>query len=48
MLKGVSIGCDSVVSTGAVVTKSFGRNVLVGGVPAKVLKEDIEWSEKRL
>lgn len=48
VLKGVSIGCDSVVSTGAVVTKSFGRNVLVGGVPAKVLKEDIEWSEKRL
>lgn len=48
VLKGVSLGCDSVVSTGAVVTKSFGRNVLVGGVPAKILKEDIDWCEKRL
>jgi maltose O-acetyltransferase len=28
-----------VVASGAVVTKSFGDNVVVGGNPARVLKE---------
>lgn len=48
VLKGVTLGNDSVVSTGAIVTKSFCCNVLVGGLPAKVLKENINWDEKRL
>lgn len=48
IMKGVSLGCDTVVSTGAIVTKSFDSNVLVGGLPAKVLKENIYWDEKRL
>lgn len=48
ILKGVTIGCDSVISTGAIVTKSFGTNVLLGGLPARVLKESINWNEKRL
>lgn len=48
VLKGVTLGCDSIVSTGAIVTKSFGNNVLLGGLPAKVLKENINWNEKRL
>lgn len=36
---GVSIGNNVVVAAGAVVTKDVPDNVLVGGVPARVLKE---------
>ena len=35
---GVTIGNGVVVAAGAVVTKSFGDNVVIGGVPAKILK----------
>ena len=36
---GVTLGNNVVVASGAVVTKSFGDNVLIGGVPARVIKE---------
>lgn len=36
---GVAIGNNVVVSAGSVVTKSFGDNVLIGGNPARILKE---------
>lgn len=36
---GVSLGNNVVVSAGSVVTKSFGDNVLIGGNPARILKE---------
>ena len=46
--KGVSIGSDSVVGTGAVVTKQFNdTNVIIAGVPAKVVKRDIVWEEDK-
>lgn len=48
VMKGVTLGYDTVVSTGAIVTKSFSNNVLVGGVPARILKDNINWDEKRL
>ena len=48
LMKGVSLGQDSVVSTGAIVTKSFGSNVLLGGVPAKIIKDSISWDSKRI
>lgn len=35
---GVTLGNNVVVASGAVVTKSFGDNVLIAGVPAKVIK----------
>ena len=35
---GVTLGRNVVVASGTVVTKSFGDNVLVAGVPARVLK----------
>lgn len=38
---GVTLGNNVVVAGGSVVTKSFPDNVLIGGNPAKVLKEDI-------
>lgn len=43
ILKGVSIGDGCVVAAGAVVTKSFPPKCLIGGVPAKLIKSDIEW-----
>ncbi len=36
---GVTLGDNVVVASGAVVTKSFGDNVVIGGNPAKVLKQ---------
>ncbi|MEW1810249.1 DapH/DapD/GlmU-related protein [Pseudarthrobacter phenanthrenivorans] len=37
ILAGVTIGKGSVVAAGAVVTKSFGPNSVVAGVPAKMI-----------
>ncbi len=44
ILKGVKIGDNSVIAAGAVVTKDVPKNSLVAGVPAKVIKKNIEWS----
>ena len=38
ILPGVTLGDNVVVAAGAVVTKSFGSNVAIGGNPARVLK----------
>lgn len=38
ILKGVTIGENTVVAAGSVVTKSLPPNVVAGGVPAKVLR----------
>lgn len=47
ILKGSVIGKDSVVGTGAIVSGNYGSNCLIAGVPAKVVKEGISWSNKR-
>lgn len=39
ILQGVTIGDYSVVAAGAVVNKSVPANTVVGGVPAKIIKE---------
>lgn len=39
IMPGVSIGDNSVIGAGAVVTKNVDSNVLVAGVPAKVIKK---------
>ncbi|MBT8254153.1 MAG: acyltransferase [Flavobacteriaceae bacterium] len=36
--KGVTIGSGSIIAANAVVTKSFGPNSIVGGVPAKLIR----------
>ena len=43
ILPGVRIGDGAVVAAGAVVTKDVPANALVGGVPAKIIKEEISW-----
>ena len=44
--KGVTIGDNSVIAAGAVVTKDVPANVVAGGVPAKVLKQISDFSIK--
>lgn len=39
ILPGVSIGDNVVIGAGAVVTKSFPSNIVIGGNPAKIIKE---------
>ncbi len=39
ILKGVTIGDNCVISSGSVVTKSFPENVLIAGVPAKIVRQ---------
>jgi acetyltransferase-like isoleucine patch superfamily enzyme len=39
ILQGVTIGENSVVAAGSVVTKDVPDNVMVGGIPAKIIKE---------
>lgn len=36
---GVTLGDNVVVGSGSVVTKSFGSNVVIGGNPAKIIRE---------
>ncbi|SHK49859.1 DapH/DapD/GlmU-related protein [Hespellia stercorisuis] len=39
ILPGIAIGENAIVAAGAVVTKDVPANVIVGGVPAKVIKK---------
>ena len=48
ILKGVSIAADSVVATGAIVTKPMPGNCLIAGCPGKVVKDNINWNSKRI
>lgn len=43
ILPGVHIGEGAVLAAGAVVTKDVPAHSIVGGCPAKILKENIEW-----
>lgn len=48
ILKGVTIGRGSVVAAGAVVTKSCPPYSIIGGVPAKVIKQRFSAEEIEL
>lgn len=43
ILKGVHIGDNAIVAAGAVVTSDVPPNALVAGVPAKVVRTDVNW-----
>ncbi|RYX87910.1 acyltransferase [bacterium] len=49
ILKGVTVSDNSVVATRAVVTKSFTENnILIAGMPAKKIKQNIDWKRQRI
>jgi acetyltransferase-like isoleucine patch superfamily enzyme len=43
ILKGVTIGDGAIIAAGSVVNKNVPNNTLVGGVPAKIIKENVVW-----
>lgn len=43
ILKGVSIGEGAIIAAGALVTKNVPAHCIVGGVPAKVIRENVKW-----
>ncbi|RKS80590.1 succinyltransferase-like protein [Motilibacter peucedani] len=45
VLKGVTVGEGAVVAAGAVVTRDVPARALVGGNPARVLREEVTWEE---
>lgn len=43
ILKGVTIGDGAVIAAGSVVTSDVPKNCVVGGNPAKILKQNVIW-----
>lgn len=43
ILKGVEIGDGAIIAAGSVVTRNVPPKTIVAGVPAKVIKEEIQW-----
>lgn len=46
IMKGANIGSNTIVGSHTLVTKSVPSNVLVVGMPAKVVKEGVTWSRE--
>ena len=44
ILKGVTIGDGAIIAAGSIVTKDVSSKSIVAGVPAKVIKENVEWN----
>jgi len=43
IMKGVTVGDGAVIAAGSIVTKDVPTKCLVGGVPAKIIRENVEW-----
>jgi acetyltransferase-like isoleucine patch superfamily enzyme len=41
--KGVSIGDGAVIATGSLVTKDVAARTLAGGIPARRIRDNIDW-----
>ena len=47
ILPGVHLGNNVIVAAGAVVTRSFGDDVIIGGNPARIIRTIAESSYER-
>ena len=43
ILKGVTIGDGAIIAAGAIVTKDVAAKTVVAGIPAKVVRENVNW-----
>lgn len=43
IMKGVTIGEGAIIAAGAIVTKDVQPHSIVAGVPAKIIRESVEW-----
>lgn len=43
ILKGVTIGDGAIIASGAIVTKDIPAKCIAAGIPAKIIKENINW-----
>ena len=48
ILKGITIGDDSIIGTGSVVTSDVAPNTIVAGVPARAVKSGVKWDLQRI
>lgn len=46
ILKGVTIGHDSIIGVGSIVTHDVPSNVVVAGIPAQVKRSNVNWSKE--
>lgn len=44
ILKGVTIGDGAIVAAGSLVTSDVPEKAMVAGIPAKIIKQNVEWS----
>ena len=48
ILKGVTIGDNSIVAAGSIVTKDVKANTIISGNPAKQIKENVYWTREEV
>jgi acetyltransferase-like isoleucine patch superfamily enzyme len=48
IMKGVTVGTHSIVASRAVVTKEIPPHTLAAGLPAKIIRENVDWDPRRL
>jgi acetyltransferase-like isoleucine patch superfamily enzyme len=48
LLKGITIGDNAIVAAKSLVSKDVPANTMVGGIPAKIIKENVTWDRRLL
>lgn len=43
VLGGTNIGENSIIAAGCLTNKTFPNNVIVAGVPEKIIKQNVDW-----